>query len=51
MRVSCGNGLITQAKVLTTKKKKAFRDIVGNRENAGNQHFLHFPQCFRYYLF
>ena len=22
-------------------------DIVGKGENAGNQHFLHFPQCFQ----
>ena len=22
-------------------------NIVGNRENAGYQHFLHFPQCFQ----
>ena len=22
-------------------------NIVGKGENAGNQHFLHFPQCFQ----
>ena len=26
--------------------KKAFENIVGKGENAGNQHFLLFPQCF-----
>ena len=31
---------------LTTLKKKAFEYIVGKEENAGNQHFLVFPQCF-----
>ena len=25
---------------------KAFENIVGNGENAGNQHFLLFPHCF-----
>ena len=23
------------------------KNIAGNRENAGYQHFLHFPQCFQ----
>ena len=27
-------------------KKRAFENIVGKGENAGNQHFLLFPQCF-----
>ena len=27
-------------------EKKAFENIVGKEENAGNQHFLLFPQCF-----
>ena len=27
-----------------------FENIVGNGENAGNQHFLHFPQCFYTFL-
>ena len=27
-------------------KKKPFENIVGKGENAGNQHFLLFPQCF-----
>ena len=26
--------------------KKAFENLVGSGENAGNQHFLLFPQCF-----
>ena len=30
----------------TTLKKKAFENIVGKGENAGDQHFLLFPQCF-----
>ena len=29
-----------------TLRKKPFESIVGIRENAGNQHFLFFPQCF-----
>ena len=27
-------------------KKAAFENIMGKEENAGNRHFLHFPQCF-----
>ena len=27
-------------------KEKPFENIVGKEENAGNQHFLLFPQCF-----
>ena len=27
----------------------AFENIVGNGENAGNQHFLLFPQNFQHY--
>ena len=27
-------------------EKKAFENVVGKGENAGNQHFLLFPQCF-----
>ena len=29
-----------------TPIEKAFENIVGKGENAGNQHFLLFPQCF-----
>ena len=28
------------------EKKKLFENIVGEGENANNQHFLLFPQCF-----
>ena len=30
-------------------RKKPFENIVGKGENAGNQHFLLFPQCFLSY--
>ena len=30
-------------------RKKPFENIVGKKENAGNQHFLLFPQCFLSY--
>ena len=36
----------TQSRVLPTLRKKSFEDIAGKGENAGNQHFLLFPQCF-----
>ena len=36
----------TQTWLLTSLKKKAFENIVGKEENAGNKHFLLFPQCF-----
>ena len=35
-----------QFRLLTTLYKKPFEKIVGKGENAGNQHFLLFPQCF-----
>ena len=38
--------LYTQSGLLTTIKKKLFENTVGKGENAGNQHFLLFPQCF-----
>ena len=28
-------------------KGKPFENMVGKGENAGNQHFLHFPHCFQ----
>ena len=31
------------------EKKNPFQNIVGKGENAGNQHFLFFPQCFLLY--
>ena len=39
-------GFTKQSLVLTTLKKKPFENIVRKEENAGNQHFLLFPQCF-----
>ena len=36
----------TQSRLLMTLKMSAFEIIVGKGENAGNQHFLLFPQCF-----
>ena len=36
----------TQSQLLTILRKKPFGNIVGKGENAGNQHFLLFPQCF-----
>ena len=36
----------TQSRLLTPLEKKAFENIEGKGENAGNQHFLLFPQCF-----
>ena len=39
----------TQSEHLTTLKKEPFENIVVKEENAGNQHFLLFPQCFLFY--
>ena len=36
----------SQSRLLTHHQMKAFENIVGKEENAGNQHFLLFPQCF-----
>ena len=36
----------TQSQLLTTLRKKAFENILGKGENAGNQHFLLLPKCF-----
>ena len=36
----------TQSRLLMILYKKIFETIVGKGENAGNQHFLLFPQCF-----
>ena len=36
----------TQSRLLTNLRKKPFENIVEKGENAGNQHFLLFPQCF-----
>ena len=40
---------MTQSPLLTTLKKKPFENIVGRGEDAGDQHFLLFPQCFQPY--
>ena len=40
----------TQSRILTTLKKKPLENIVGKGENAGNQHFLLFTQCFLLFL-
>ena len=36
----------TQSRLLKTLSKKPFENIVEKGENAGNQHFLLFSQCF-----
>ena len=36
----------TQSRLLMTLGKKPFENIAGKGENAGNQHFLHFPHSF-----
>ena len=41
-----GSLFTTQSRLLTSLYKKPFENIVGKRENAGNQHFLRFQQCF-----
>ena len=50
--LSSGHGLTlitTQPRLLTTLKKKALENTVGKGENAGNQHFLLFQECFLLY--
>ena len=42
----CLYPLATQSPVLANLMDKTFKNIVGNVENAGSQHFLPFPQCF-----
>ena len=37
--------ITTQSQLLMTLRKEAFENIVGKGENAGNQHFLLFPNC------
>ena len=37
---------MTQSRLLTILGKKPFENIVGKGENAGNQHFHPFQQCF-----
>ena len=43
--VLCGN-FTTESRLLKTQYKKPFENMVRKGENAGNQHFLLFPQCF-----
>ena len=43
---SIGSLFTMQSRLLTTPREKTFENIVGKGENAGNQHFLLFPQCF-----
>ena len=40
------HALTTKSRLLRTLKRKPSENIVGKGENAGNQHFLLFPQCF-----
>ena len=40
----------TQPRLLTTLIEKAFENTAEKGENAGNQHFLLFPQCFQHFL-
>ena len=44
--VIMGEPLTTQSRLLTTLKNYPFENIVGKGENAGNPHFLLFPQYF-----
>ena len=43
-----GKGLILNHTITTFNdpKEESVENIVGKEENAGNQHFLLFPQCF-----
>ena len=43
-RLVMGLLFTTQSLLLTILYKRPFKNIVGKRENAGNQHFLLFPQ-------
>ena len=40
------NSVPHNPRLLMTLRKKPLENIVGNGENASNQHFLLFPQCF-----
>ena len=40
------NSLPHNPDLLMTLRNRPVGDIVGKGENAGNQHFLLFPQCF-----
>ena len=43
---SRGGVFLNWSLVLSTLMKKALENNVGKGKNAGNQHFLLFPQCF-----
>ena len=45
-KITHSNIFNTESRHLTTLKEIAFETIVGQGENAGNQHFLLLPQCF-----
>ena len=42
----CSKPFTTYSTLLMTLRKKPFENIVGKGGNAGNQHFLPFPQHF-----
>ena len=42
----CKKLFTAQSRLLTTFYKETFENIVEKGENAGNQHFLLFQQCF-----
>ena len=50
-RACSGKGLLftTQSRFLKIQGKEPLEKVVGKGENAGNQHFLLFPQCFLSY--
>ena len=47
------NGLINPLPIpgFYDPEKEAFENIVGKGENAGNQHFLLFTQCFQFFSY
>ena len=47
--VGMGYSFTTQFRLLITPSKKSFENILGKGENAGNQDFLLFSQCFQPY--
>ena len=44
--ISFINAFTEQVRIFTTVREKPFENTAGKGENAGNQHFLLFPQCF-----
>ena len=43
---NCPQLFATQSRPLKALRREPFENIVEKEENAGNQHFLLFPQCF-----